>query len=109
MSNTNQRILEALRKIRDEGAPWPDYSICTTVKLTVHLAGHPRTALIEFAVERILNQWPLADRTQSGYPVGGSTQYGHEYRTETMWQNPRRLELLHWAIQYLENELCPQS
>ena len=108
MSNTNQRILEALRKIRDEGAPWPEFGICTTVKLTAHLSGHPRAALIEFAVERILEQWPRAFRGQRGYPVGGSLEFGHECRTETMWQNPRRLELLHWAIQYLENELCPQ-
>jgi hypothetical protein len=109
MSNTNQRILEALRKIRDEGAIWPDYGICSTVKMISRLSGHCSIAVMELATERVLTQWPLADRTHSGYPVGGYDQFRHEVRDETMWKNPRRLELLHWAIQHLENELCPQS
>lgn len=108
MSNTNQRLLEALRKIRDEGAPFDSYGICSTVKYFCFQAGHPVPQVMALATERLLMQWPLAQTAECGYPVGGLAEFRAELLQWTMWQNPRRHELLHWAIQHLENVLCPQ-
>ena len=93
--------LEALKKIRDDG-PVRDYvGICENVEdLTEET--------LPYELKELMVGWPAnaakLHSLRQNYPVEGSRD-GYEAGAEagTLWENPRRHELLDWLIKELEN------
>ena len=92
--------LEALKKIRDDG-PVRDYvGICGNVEeLTKET--------MPYELKELMVEWPAnaakLHSLRQNYPVEG-TGDGYEADSEagTLWDNPRRHELLDWLIKELE-------
>lgn len=92
--------LEALKKIRDDG-PVCDYvGICGNIEeLTKETMPY---ALKELMVEWPANAAKLYSLRQN-YPVEGTEdEYELSAEAGTLWENPRRHELLDWLIKELE-------
>lgn len=47
----------------------------------------------------LMHDWPEHHRGASCYPVGDKNEYLRESELGTIWDNPRRIELLHWLIE----------
>ena len=82
--------LEALKKIRD------DVGICGNVEETT-----------PYELKELMVEWPAnaakLHSLRQNYPVEGSRD-GYDAGAEagTLWENPRRHELLDWLIKELE-------
>jgi len=48
--------------------------------------------------EKLCDKWP-GRSSETCYPVGGYDEFCEEELNGTMWNNPRRLELLDWLIE----------
>ena len=91
--------LEALKKIRDY------VGICKNVEA---LTGET----MPYELQELMAEWPAnaakLHSLRQNYPVEGS---GNEYEADseagTLWENPRRHELLDWLIKELEK--CKNS
>jgi hypothetical protein len=90
----NQRLLEALRKIRDEGAEYRDFGIC----------GNVSSKELDSALDSLMRDWPQAGGSFL-FPVSGGPSYVYERDRGLLWVNPRRIELLNWMITSLEETL----
>lgn len=100
-----QRLLEALRRVRDEG-PFLDHAICNQLGIKglntteVYFCGvRLRALFVGFLVKEGVHLENI------DYPVGGPIEYQEEKMAGTLWNNPRRHELLHYCINRLDQEL----
>lgn len=107
MSTIDQRLLEILRKIRDEGVPLKPCGLCWNVQRLSAELNHDRPRDMSDRVFSLAYHWPQTHGSAK-FPVGGASQFEHESQQGTLWNNPRRHEFLHWLIQHLENAVCPQ-
>lgn len=105
---TDQMILEALLSIDINNPPVEKSGICEYV--LDYVCDGPdesgdTTDLLYKYLGHVFQKWPLA-RSNASYPVEGvgSTFWRDAYH-RTLWQNPRRIELLQWAIEYFK-EVC---
>lgn len=97
-------LLEALRRIRDEGAPIRSGGICRNAAILMKRHNEDRyfdnehRLLYELVSQcpALTNWWP--------FPVEGAADFYNDQEAGTLWQNPRRIELLNWLIVQLENE-----
>lgn len=94
------QLLTVLRKIRDEGVIANNAGLCFNVSLATHRAGIKFSNFNTFY--SICAQWPLKSGAV-GFPVGGEKEFVQANIAKTLWDNPRRHELLHWMIMHLEN------
>ena len=103
----NQRILEALRKIRDEGPKDLGEGICSNVIVQI-IRANPwyDDADVSRPLQAMFAEWPSCVTRR--HPVDGIGEYSLGRYNGTLWDNPRSHELLHWLISYMENEVCPQ-
>lgn len=53
-------------------------------------------------LKNIMRQWEGKATFTCMYPVGGPEEYDRESLSQTLWLNPRRLELLDWLIEELQ-------
>ena len=103
---TNQMILEALLSIDINNPPVEKAGICEYVLDYIcngpDEKGEITEVLYKYLAE-VFQKWPLA-RSNPSYPVEGE---GPEFwravsSRRTLWQNPRRIELLQWAVEYFK-------
>lgn len=89
-------LLEALRHIRANG---PASTLCGICGNVADICGYYSTAVRQ--LEALLVTWP--DRASDDrFPVEGCL---FEYALDdNKWQNPRRIALLDWLIEQLEQE-----
>ena len=117
---TNEILLIALTELREVApaladseyveigfrAYHPRYGICCNAQ--DYIRDLTETELEYDKACRALNgymkQWPEACDAES-YPVGGWQEYNKGLESRTLWQNPRRIELLNWLIKTLTEEL----
>ncbi len=102
---SNRIILEALQSIDINNPPVEKSGICECV-LDYVCDGPDETGDITEALYNhlgeVFQKWPLA-RPNASYPVEGvGSKFWREFRERTLWQNPRRIELLQWAIEYFK-------
>lgn len=50
-------------------------------------------------LDNLIHNWPERNTVFSCYPVGGLNEYEIESGRGTIWDNPRRIELLQWLIE----------
>lgn len=105
MEITNRMILEALQSIDIKNPPVEKSGICEYV-LDCICNGPDETGDITEKLYNYLGEvfqkWPLA-RSNTSYPVEGvGSKFWREHREGTLWENPRRIELLQWAIEYFK-------
>jgi len=97
-----RNLLTALMSIRDNGAVVRDEGICHNIKLL--LLGANRKYLLHSMdyLHQLMMEWPK--KFSWLFPVGGIIEYDKDNFNNTMWTNPKRIELLNWLIMRLENE-----
>lgn len=100
MSRANFQLLQVLRKIRDEGVIDVKVGLCMNIVFASYRSGINSSLGMTF--RSISKHWPFANSHLS-YPVDGLKEFTTNMNNNTLWNNPRRHELLHWAIMYLEN------
>lgn len=89
-------LLDALRRIRNNGPLFPQYGICANVaKLTQYDQGADR------ALQQLIQQWPRKQASPN-YPVEGSS-FAYNMSPDK-WEDTRRIALLNWLIDTLETE-----
>ena len=93
-----KELLKNLRRIRDEGPQIPSSGICANM-----------TYLGTSLPEDLLAAWPDGIENPESCPVEGSFDcYCQSGYLGTLWQNPRRLALLDWLIDTIEEELLDE-
>ena len=103
MNNVNKRLLlDALRHIRDVGAPVRNDGICYNVSRLTRPLVETNYHLLK-VLDSLIHKWPKKDSSLA-YPVGGIKEFFWELKNGTLWNNPRRIELLNWLIMRLKNE-----
>jgi len=103
MNSVNKRILlDTLRHIRDVGAPIRTDGICYNVSRLTRPLMKVNYQLLK-ALDCLMRKWPNKHPSVY-YPIGGVDEYNYELINDTIWRNPRRIELLNWLITQLENE-----
>lgn len=108
------QLLVILRSLRDEGVD-PSVGICGNVDAQIRkrsaglrpFVGGVLALGVQEALTDCIYEWPLRCSSVH-HPVGGPAEYMTELDAGTLWNNPRRHQLLHWMIMFLENEVCPQ-
>ena len=102
---TNQMILEALLSIDINNPPVEKAGICEYV--LDYICNGPdekgdTTETLYNRLSEVFQKWPLA-RSNTSYPVEGvGSEFWRAVAQHTLWQNPRRIELLQWAIEYFK-------
>ena len=102
---TNQMILEALQSIDINNPPVEKAGICGYV--LDYICDGPDekgeiTNLLYKYLGEVFQKWPPA-RSNPSYPVEGvGSEFWRAVARRTLWQNPRRIELLQWAIEYFK-------
>jgi hypothetical protein len=95
----HQRLLEALRKMRDEGVKYRDVGVCGNITRV-----DPNSEELDYVLENLMLGWPQAGSSRL-FPVDGRDSYEYERGEDLLWVNPRRIELLNWLITSLEQKL----
>ena len=106
---TNQMILEALQSIDINNPPVEKAGICEYVLDYVldYICNGPDkmgeiTEVLYKYLGEVFQKWPLAHSNES-YPVEGvGPEFWRAVARRTLWQNPRRIELLQWAVEYFK-------
>ena len=102
---TDQMILEALQSIDINNPPVEKTGICAYVLDYVCNGPDEKgdtTNLLYKYLSEVFQKWPLA-RSNASYPVEGvGSEFWRAVAHHTLWQNPRRIELLQWAIEYFK-------
>lgn len=91
-------LLEALKKIRDEGPANIKLGICYSLDFLIEEASDVFYSLIR--------EWPQFSGNIM-YPVSGSKTYREHSRKGTLWQGEQldlRMSLINFCIKELENE-----
>lgn len=99
-----QRLLEALRAIRDEG-PNPTHGICHEVYIRLDFFDIIDTSLTLQRLHNLFRAFLNWTTPEVRYPVGGPVEFCEEQIAGTLWTNLRRHELLHFCINRLDQEL----
>lgn len=97
-------MLAALKRIRDKGPTTDECGICGNVRVLV-----PRKMrdAIQERLSCLIARWPQLNCCAIVFPVEGyATPYHASGKAKTLWKNPRRIYLLNYLIQELENELA---
>ncbi len=102
---SNRIILEALQSIDLNNPPVEKAGICEYVLDYIcngpDKIGEITEVLYKYLGE-VFQKWPLA-RSNESYPVEGvGPEFWRDATQRTLWQNPRRIELLQWAIEYFK-------
>ena len=101
MNEVNKALYAALCMLRDEPEKrMPSWGICWNIdRMTKHLRLEPEMRkLVRDRFVEIAGEWPATKDKRGTYPVEGDFQvYDAHQRAITLWDNPRRLELLEWA------------
>ena len=102
MNEVNKALYAALCMLRDEPSKrMPSWGICWNVD-RMTLEPEMRKLVHDKFVE-IAGEWPATKDKRGAYPVEGDFRvYDAHQRAHILWDNPRRLELLEWAIQKAE-------
>ncbi|UIS74232.1 hypothetical protein pA_gene0017 [Aeromonas phage phiA008] len=107
LNEVNKALYAALCMLRDEPEKrMPSWGICWNInQMTKHhlrLEPEMRKMVHDKFVE-MAGKWPATKDRRGAYPVEGDFQvYDAHQRAYILWDNPRRLELLEWAIQKAE-------
>ena len=108
-------LLEALRQIKSNPLD-QTYGICGNLEaLLIKESDEPGGVYfrLDDELEELFKAWPdchqLIEMPDTGFPVGGHREYREEAKNHTLWQNPKRIALLDWCIQKLENENACQT
>ena len=80
------------------------HGICGNVSQKLHSRRWWREWLAPYGMcmhelRNLAAAWPSRHRTQPLYPVDGLGTYGYELSMATLWDNPRRWQLLDWLIE----------
>lgn len=102
---SDRMILEALLSIDLNNPPVQNAGICEYV-LDYVCKGPDETGDITEVLYKYLGKvfqkWPLA-RSNESYPVeGAGSLFWRDVHHRALWENPRRIELLQWAIEYFK-------
>lgn len=102
---SDRMILEALLSIDINNPPVKKAGICEYVLDYVCKGPDEKgdtTDLMYKYLGEVFQKWPLA-RSNASYPVEGvGPEFWRAVARRTLWQNPRRIELLQWAIEYFK-------
>ena len=102
---SNRIILEALQSIDLNNPPVEKAGICEYVLDYVCDGPDEKVDITEVLYKylgKVFQKWPLA-RSNTSYPVEGvGSEFWRAVARRTLWQNPRRIELLQWAIEYFK-------
>jgi hypothetical protein len=95
-------ILKGLKRFRERGPICPRVGICKNIEFFVADAGYFHWENdIDERLYALLGKWP--ESTTPAFPIEGSwAAYSREYGKH--WENPKRMELVHWLIDYLEKK-----
>lgn len=94
-------LLEALKKIRDDGPVSTKYGICGNV---IDLANVKECKKLDILFLRWPRNKGRTNMMRTSYPVEGhGVGYKRSVEAGELWDNPRRHELLNWLIKELEN------
>jgi hypothetical protein len=102
---TDRMILDALLSIDLNNPPVENAGICEYV--LDYICDGPdnmgdTTEVLYKYLAGVFQKWPLAHKNES-YPVEGvGSQFWADVHHRALWQNPRRIELLKWAIKYFK-------
>lgn len=107
MNEVNKALYAALCMLRDEPEKrMPSWGICWNIDRTTkqHLNLGPKMCkLVRDKFVEMAGEWPATKDERGAYPVEGDFRvYDAHQRAYILWDNPRRLELLEWAIQKAE-------
>jgi len=104
-----RRLNQALKQIFCKAMLWrsgaftPDFvtghGICGNVIMQMGNAYSKKTTK---HIQKLRAAWPLNETGGCYYPVGGYYEYMADQSNRTMWQNPRRIQLLQWMIEQTE-------
>ena len=101
-------LLEALRQIKSN--PDRTCGICGNLEALIEEFYEIGGVYVHLGdkLEELFKAWPdchqLFGMPDTGFPVSGHRKYREEVNNQTLWQNPKRIALLDWCIQTLENE-----
>ena len=101
-------LINALIHLKEQG-PWlPNHGICTNIYDFIDKEEIKCRETCLNDLDKAIEKWPSAysfeDCEISDFPVGGMEEYHREAALGALWQNPRRLELLDFIIDYLNTE-----
>ena len=106
LNEVNKALYAALCMLRDEPEKrMPSWGICWNIdRMAKHLRLEPEMRkLVRDKFVEIAGEWPATKDKRGTYPVEGDFRvYDAHQRALILWDNPRRLELLEWAIQKAE-------
>ena len=106
LNEVNKALYAALCMLRDEPSKrMPSWGICWNIdRMAKHLRLEPEMRkLVRDKFVEIAGEWPATKDKRGTYPVEGDFRvYDAHQRALILWDNPRRLELLEWAIQKAE-------
>ena len=106
LNEVNKALYAALCMLRDEPEKrMPSWGICWNIgQMTKHLRLEPEMCkLVHDKFVEMAGEWPATKDKRGAYPVEGDFRvYDADQRDHILWNNPRRLELLEWAIQKAE-------
>ena len=96
------KLLEILKQIRDDGPQLLHCGICGNVD-TMAADEVDEMALLR-ELNKTIRKWPATAREEDSFPVeGNSLQFLKDAANLSLWNNPRRIALLDWLIEELEN------
>lgn len=107
LNEINKALYTALCLLRDEPEKrMPCWGICWNLNQATHhrmkLDPQVRKEVHDKFVE-MAREWPGSKDSRGAYPVEGDYKlYDAGQHARTLWDNPRRHELLAWAIQKAE-------
>ena len=99
-------LLEALRQIKSNPLD-QTHGICGNLEALL-IKEFVEPGGVYLSLEGLFKAWPDCHRLfgmpDTAFPVSGHRKYREEVNNQTLWQNPKRIALLDWCIQTLENE-----
>lgn len=97
-------LLQFLEQIKQNGPVFKDHGICMNVIYLYRKTGDVDTRfLLDNRMNQIFRAW--GNGVASIFPVEGAVQYKKDSDSGTLWDNPRRHELLDWSIGQLNEEV----
>lgn len=99
------KILEALVEIKKHGPVDENHAICGNVyEILFDSVGRVQWGELTEVLFEAFRKWNGYSGDQY-FPVGGEAEFSSERGNSSYWKNPKRLDLLHFLIDYFEKEL----